>query len=148
MTSARAQSMRPVGPDGDESAEGAESHADRRAAKFRQAAFVYLHVVVLYEAGAWAMWRRGMLPTAHGAPEAWLIAGLLVGLAIVFALLHWKEPWIARVVWLIHGLRLPALVSGAFFPDDTTRFAPSLYLTALVAVMINLWMLARAGWDL
>jgi Fe2+ transport system protein B len=51
-------------------------------------------------------------------------------------------------VWLVHGLRVPALVTGAFFPDETARFVPAFYLTALVVVMINLWMLARAGWDL
>ena len=33
-----------------------------RATKFRQAAFVYLHVAILYEAAAYAMWRAGRLP--------------------------------------------------------------------------------------
>lgn len=120
----------------------------RRGTKFRQAAFVYLHVTVLYEAAAWVMWRRGMLPARIGPPWIWLVVGLAVGLAIFFALLYWRRPWLARAVWLVHGLRLPALVHGAFFAGDAGRVVPSFYLTALVAIVINLWMLARAGWDL
>jgi len=44
--------------------------------------------------------------------------------------------------------RLPWLIGGAFFPLADARLPPSFYLVALVVVMVNLWMLARAGWDL
>jgi hypothetical protein len=121
---------------------------DRRAAKFRQAAFVYLHVAILYEAAAWAMMRRGMLPTDRGSPWVWMLAGGIVALLVFAGLYRWHNAWFARVVWAVHGLRVPALVSGAFFPDETSRMSPAFYLTALVVVMVNLWMLARAGWDL
>ena len=56
--------------------------------------------------------------------------------------------WFARAVWLLHSLRLPALINGAFFAGAEERVVPAFYLTAIVVVMINLWMLARAGWDL
>jgi hypothetical protein len=40
------------------------------------------------------------------------------------------------------------LITGAFFATDARPTPPAFYLTAIVVVMINLWMLARAGWDL
>ena len=121
---------------------------DRRATKFRQAAFVYLHVAILYEAAAWAMMRRGMLPSRFGPPWIWMLAGAVVAALVFFGLSRWQNAWFARGVWAIHGLRIPALVTGAFFADEATRMSSGFYLTALVVVMINLWMLARAGWDL
>ena len=121
---------------------------DRRAAKFRQAAFVYLHVAILYEAAAWAMMRSGILPTDRGSPWLWMLAGAVVALLVFVGLYRWQNAWFARVVWAVHALRVPALVSGAFFPEETSRMPPAFYLTALVVVMVNLWMLARAGWDL
>jgi hypothetical protein len=48
----------------------------------------------------------------------------------------------------VHGLRLPALIRGAFFADAGARMVPGFYVTAIVVVVVNLWMLARAGWDL
>jgi hypothetical protein len=39
-------------------------------------------------------------------------------------------------------------MEGAFFADATRILPPSFYLTALGVVLVNLWMLARAGWDL
>ena len=119
-----------------------------RQTKFRQAAFVYLHVTFLYEGAAYVMWRRGLMPENWGPGWVWLILGALVGLAIVYGLLRWQNPWFARVIWLIHGLRLPSLIRGAFVTSDAGPLAPSFYLTAIVVVVINLWMLARAGWDL
>jgi hypothetical protein len=121
---------------------------DRRATKFRQAAFVYLHVALLYEAAALAMMRRGMLPSRFGPPWIWMLAGAVVAALVFLGLSRWQNAWFARGVWAIHGLRIPALVSGAFFADEATRMSSGFYLTALVVVMINLWMLARAGWDL
>jgi hypothetical protein len=122
-----------------------------RTTKFRQAAFVYLHVAILYEAAAFAMWRRGLLPSTRFAGPAWvwLIIGAVIPLAISVGLYRWQNVWLARIVWALHGLRLPALIDGAFFSGSEPRIAPpSFYLTAMVVVMINLWMLARAGWDL
>lgn len=117
--------------------------------KFRQAAFVYLHVVLLYEAAAYAMWRNGRMPTRFGPGWIWMLVGGAVGFGIFWALWRYRNPWIPRVVWLVHSLRLPALVSGAFFgTGDARGTPPAFYLTALVVVIVNLWMLARAGWDL
>ena len=119
-----------------------------RATKFRQAAFVYLHVAILYEAAAYNMMGGGRLPDRFGPPWIWLVAGALVAAAVFYGLYFWQNVWFARVVWVVHGLRLPALVHGAFFAGDAARAVPSFYLAAIVVVMINLWMLARAAWDL
>jgi hypothetical protein len=116
--------------------------------KLRQAAFVYLHVGILYEAAALVMGREGLLPTRFGPPWLWLVAGAIV-VAIVFWLLWFRRSvWAARVVWAIHALRLPALIGGAFFPATDAQFPPAFYITALVVVVLNLGFLARAGWDL
>ena len=122
--------------------------ADRRATKFRQAAFVYLHVAILYEAAAYVMGSHGLLPTRFGPPWIWLLLGAAVAGAVFVGLLRWQSAWFARGVWAVHGLRLPALIDGAFFPDAEARVTPGFYITAIVVVLINLWMLARAGWDL
>ena len=125
------------------------AHAEARTVKFRQAAFVYLHVGLLYEAAAYAMWRRDLLPNTRVGPAwIWLLIGAAVALLVFFALLRWQNVWFAGVVWAVHSLRLPTLIRGAFFADADAVIAPSFYLTALVVVMINLWMLARAVWDL
>jgi hypothetical protein len=122
--------------------------SDRRALKFRQAAFVYLHVAILYEAAAWSMMRRALLPSRFGPPWIWMLLGGVVAALVFIGLYRWQNAWFARVVWAVHGLRNPALVSGAFFSDEAPRVTPAFYLTALIVVLINLWMLARAGWDL
>jgi hypothetical protein len=124
-------------------------HAEARTLKFRQAAFVYLHVALLYEAAAYAMWRRNLLPsTSLGPAWLWFLIGAVVALLVFVALLRWQNVWFAGVVWGVHSLRLPTLIRGAFFADPEALIAPSFYLTAIVVVMINLWMLARAVWDL
>lgn len=119
-----------------------------RSRKFRQAAFVYLHVGILYLAAVWAMAGEGLLPAERGPLWVWMLAGTAITALIFWALWSWQKPWIARLVWAVHALRLPALIGGAFFPSEETLLAPSFYLTALVVVVVNLWMLARAGWDL
>lgn len=121
---------------------------DARVRKFKQAAFVYLHVAILYEAAAYAMLGTGRLPRHFGPPWLWLVAGAVVAAAVFVGLYVWQNAWLARIVWGVHGLRLPALVKGAFFAGGTGLMPPSFHLTAIVVVMINLWMLARAGWDL
>ncbi|MBI4421872.1 MAG: hypothetical protein HY560_13695 [Gemmatimonadetes bacterium] len=124
-------------------------HPAARAAKFRQAAFVYLHVAVLYETAVFAMWRAGLVSDRFGPPWVWLflIVPPVVGL-VFWGLYHWQHPWFARGVWVIHGMRLPALIQSAFFPEEAVRLPSGFYLTAIVVVVLNLWMLARAGWDL
>ncbi len=116
-------------------------------AKFRQAAFVYLHVAILYEAAAYVMMGGGGVPTGIRA-WFWLGAGAFVGGLVFVGLYRWRNVWFARVIWAIHGLRLPFLIEGAFFAAAAGRAPPSFHMAAIVVVMINLWMLARAGWDL
>ncbi len=123
-------------------------HPPARAAKFRQAAFAYLHVTFLYESAAYVMWRQGLLPVNWGPGWVWLLLGALVGLGVFYGLLRWQNIWFARVIWFIHGLRLPTLIHGAFILSDTGPLARSFYVTAIVVVVANLWMLARAAWDL
>jgi hypothetical protein len=119
-----------------------------REQKFRQAAFVYLHVGLLYEAAVLVAWRQGLLPANRGPVYVWLVVGAAV-VALVFWLL-WKRKsvWTARVVWALGALRLPALIEGAFFAAAGQRLPPSFYLVALVIVLLNMVALARAGWDL
>ena len=119
-----------------------------RARRFRHAAFAYLHVGLLYEAGVFALWRRGMLPAERGPAWLWLVLGALLVAVIVWVLWTRRSLWFARVLWALHALRLPALLTGAFFPAEGTLLPPSFYLTALVVVVVNLIFLARAGWDL
>ena len=122
--------------------------------KLRQAAFVYLHMGVLYESAVWVMARRGVLvdrAVAGGRTgPLWLWLALGAGIvALVFWLLWSRESvWTARIVWAMGLFRLPALLGGAFFPEPSAQVPPSFYLVALGVVLVNLWMLARAGWDL
>ena len=123
-------------------------HLPERQRKFRQAAFVYLHVGLLYEFAVVAMGQAGLLPTERGPLGVWLVMGAAVVGLVFWGLWAWQNVWFARIVWGIHSLRLPALISGAFFPAADTALPEGFYLTALIVVLINLWMLARAGWDL
>ena len=124
------------------------AHDPARARKFRQAAFVYLHVAILYEAAAYAMWRHGLLPGGRGPGWVWLIGGAVVAGAIFYGLLRWQNVIFARVIWVIHSMRLPALISSAFITAVEGGLTRGFYVTALVVVVVNLWMLARAAWDL
>jgi hypothetical protein len=121
--------------------------ANDRARKFKQAAFVYLHLGVLYEAAVWAAWRAGVITLGAGTVLSWLVAGAGI-VAIVFCALWAKQwVWVARAVWLIGLFRLPALIRGAFF-DGAVQLPAGFYLTALIVVLVNLVFMARAGWDL
>lgn len=121
---------------------------EARTAKYRQAAFAYLHVGLLYEAAVLAMWRAGALPSTRGHPLLWLAIGAVIVGAVFVGLYRWRNRWFARIIWAVHALRLPAVIQGAFFPDADARLDPAFYLTALVVIVINLWLLARAAWDL
>lgn len=117
--------------------------------KFRQAAFVYLHVGLLYEAAVWTMSRSGLLPGERGPVWMWLLVGAAITGLVFWGLWSWRNRWFARAIWGLHALRLPALIEGAFFQQAVeARFSSSFYLTALTVVLVNLGFLARAGWDL
>lgn len=121
---------------------------DARARKFKQAAFFYLQMGVLYEAAILALARQEMLDARGGTPWIWLAAGAGI-VALVFWLLWFRRSvWTARIIWGLGLFRLPALIEGAFFPGPESVIPGSFFLTGLVVVFINLWMLARAGWDL
>jgi hypothetical protein len=123
-----------------------------RALKFRQASFVYLHFSILYEAGAYVMYRQELLPAnAALGPPPWVwvfVLGPLVAGSFFIALLKRPSAWLAGILWFIGAGRIPTLIHGAFITTDTGALAPSLYLTALIVSVINMWMLARAAWDL
>ena len=57
--------------------------------------------------------------------------------------------WRANVIsgFTVTQALLPALISAAFLREPGV-LPPAFYLTSLVVVLINLWMLARAAWDL
>lgn len=119
-----------------------------RERKFRQAAFVYLHVGILYEAAVWIMARQGIIGDARGPVWIYLLLGAAILSVVVWGLWSWQNRWFARAVWALHALRIPALLEGSFLPDPGAALPPSFYLVALTVVVANLWMLARAGWDL
>jgi hypothetical protein len=119
-----------------------------RETKYRQAAFTYLHVAILYEAAVYAAWGRDLLPTRFGPPWMWMLIGAAVAGAVFLGLLRWRNPWFARAIWVVHGMRLPALIDGAFFAGAQARLGSAFYILAIIIVVINLWMLARAAWDL
>lgn len=143
------------------------SLSTQRRRKFRQAAFVYLHVGILYEAGVWSLRGTGLLPADRGPIWMWLLMGAAIVAVVFWGLWSWRNAWFARAVWALHALRIPTLLEGAFLQDaggagpgpspaaggDAAAAAaealpPSAYLAALVVVLVNLAFLARAGWDL
>ena len=67
---------------------------------------------------------------------------------VFWALWSRQSVWVARGIWLLGLLRIPTLIASAFFALPGARVAPGFYLVALVVVLANAWMLARAGWDL
>lgn len=124
-----------------------------RETKFRQAAIVYLHVGILYEAAVFVFWRQGILPEARGPAWLWLLLGAFLAGTISYALWRWQHRWLVLLVWALQTLRLPALIEGAFFARahtgvDVAVIPPAFYLTALIVILFNLALLARAGFDL
>lgn len=122
------------------------THPAPRALKFRQAAVVYLHYAVLYEVGAWILLQRGMFPATRGPEWIWFAAGAAIAALVVAGLWWWQNAWFARVIWVLVALRLPTLLEGAFFGSELD-VPPALYSAAALVVLINLWALARAAWD-
>jgi hypothetical protein len=124
------------------------AHPEPRARKFRQAAFFYLLVGILYSGAVWAMAGAGILPAERGPVQLWIVFGAAIVAIVFWALWSWQNAWVARIVFVLHSLRVPALIENAWFPEAEAAIPPSFYMTALLVVVINLWMLARAGWDL
>src|SRR5688572_25068698 len=114
-----------------------------RATKFRQAAFVYLHVGVLYEGATYAMWDKGLLPPDRGPFWLWMLMGAGIVAGVMWGLLRWQNVWFARAVWLGASLRVPTLIANTFFPGAEQRLPAPFYGVALLVVVINLWALAR-----
>lgn len=77
----------------------------------------------------------------------WFVMGAAITLIVAAGLWYWQSPWFARAIWALHALRLPTLIGGAFVEGAAVRVAPPFYLAAAIVVVINLWMLARAAWD-
>lgn len=118
-----------------------------RDRKFRQAAIVYLHVGLLYEAGVIALWRGSALPD-RGPVWLWLLFGAGIVVGVSWALWRYRSPWLPRIVWGLHALRLPAVIAGAFGLNPASTLSEDLWRFALAVVLVNLAFLARAGWDL
>ena len=116
-------------------------------AKLRQAAFFYLLVAVLYLSIVWVLHVDGSLP-ARGPVWIYMALGVVIAGAVFAGLWRWKSVWVARVVCRLGAFRIPALLRGAFLPEEGAVLSPGFYLTALIVVTANLWLLARAGWDL
>jgi hypothetical protein len=120
-----------------------------REMKFRQAAFVYLHAAILREASAYEMWRAGLLPFSPlGSPLPWLIAGAVVALLVFFGILRWQNLVFVRVVWVLDAVLLFPLIRYAFFAGADRPIPRSFYVVGIGVIVITLWMLARAAWDL
>ncbi|MFW6084098.1 MAG: hypothetical protein ACODAA_02690 [Gemmatimonadota bacterium] len=121
-------------------------HGPSRALKFHQAAIVYLHYAVLYEVGAWVLLERGLFPATRGPEWVWFAAGVAIAALVIAGLWWWQNVWFARVVWALVTLRLPTLIEGAFFGSELD-VPQGLYAAAGLVVLVNLWALARAAWD-
>lgn len=121
-------------------------HDPARRLKFRQAAIVYLHYAVVYWFSAWALYQRDLFPATRGPAWVWFLVGAVVAAAVIWALWWWQNPWFARVLWVFVASRLPTLIKGAFLGGGLD-IAPGFYLAAGLVVLVVLWALARAGWD-
>lgn len=120
-----------------------------RLLKIRQAAFVYLHVALLREAAAYEMWRAGLLPYSPlGSPTPFLVLGAIIAGVVFVALLRWHNVHFVRLLWVVHVAWLFPLIRYAFFAGADRPIPRSFYVTAIVAVMVAMWALARAAWDL
>ena len=119
-----------------------------RRRKLRQAAFVYLHYGILYQSVVYVLAQRGMVSPERGPLWLWFLTGVLIVALVFWALWFRESVWTARIIWAVHSLRVPTLLGGAFFPDAAQSLPSAFYITALLVVLVNLWMLARAGWDL
>jgi len=123
-------------------------HTPQRQAKFRQAAFVYLHYALLYEAAVWVLHGAELAPTGRGPLAVWLAIGAAIAAFVFWGLWRWQNAWLARIIWILGAMRVPALIRGAFLTAPDAGVPASLFFAGLIVTVANLWMLARAGWDL
>lgn len=125
--------------------------------KYRQAAAYYVGLAILYDGAVWQFAQHGLLgrDTPGGPTWLYLVVGALIA-AVVFYFLWFREnPWVARVVAVAGAVRLVAMIDEAFLrihpaPVDGSPYAISraFWVAAFVIVAINVWLMARAGWDL
>ena len=64
-----------------------------RSTKFRQAAIVYLHVGILYEASVYVFAKHDILPEARGPAWLWLLIRAFLAAGISYALWRWQHRW-------------------------------------------------------
>lgn len=121
--------------------------SEAHVAKMRQAAFFYLVVALLYMSSVWVLHEAGQVPT-RGPISLYMVMGTAIAAAVFLGLWRWRNVWVARFVCVAGAFRVPALLERAFLPDDAANLDPTFYLAALIVVLINLWLMARAGWDL
>jgi len=120
-----------------------------REMKFRQAAFAYLHAAILREASAYEMWRAGLLPFSPlGSPVPWLVAGAAAAGLVFAGILFWQNVHFVRVIWALDAVLLFPLIRYAFFAGADRPIPRSFYVFGIGVIVITLWMLARAAWDL
>jgi hypothetical protein len=89
-----------------------------------------------------------MLPTRFGPPWIFLVVGATIVALVFWGLYRFEHVWVARGIWLIQALRLPPLISRAFVEQGDARMPPAFYVAAMIIVLISMWAMARAGWDL
>lgn len=133
------------------------SELSARTLKYRQAAAYYLWLAALYDGAVWQLQQHGVLGRATPGGPTWLylVAGAIIA-AVVFYFLWFRENrWVARVVAIASTVRLVAILDEAFLklhpsPVDGSPYAISraFWIAAFVIVAINVWLMARAGWDL
>lgn len=121
-------------------------HPPEHAAKFRQAAVVYLHYAVLYEIGAYVLWQEGLFPATRGPEAVWFLAGAAIAAVVVWALWWGQWTWLAHAIWILLALRLPTLMEGAFLGGGV-EIPSGLYLAAGLVVLVAMGAVARAAWD-
>lgn len=108
----------------------------------------YLLMGVVYEGAVLIAWRNGFAPTDRGPVGLWLVVGAVVLGAIVWGLWTWRNVWLPRVLLVFNAGRVIAVMGPAFVLEAERGFSPAFYQLETVMLLINMWMLARAGWDL
>lgn len=108
----------------------------------------YLLVGLIYEASVFVAWREGFAPTHRGPPWLFLfvLAPLVLGF-IVWGLWSWRNRWLARVLFVFNGVRVIFVFGPGFVPALERNLSPAFYQLETVLLLANMWMLARAGWD-
>lgn len=125
--------------------------------KYRQAAIYYVFLAVLYDGAVWQMAQHGLLgrETPGGPTWLYLVVGALIAAAVFYFLWFRENRWVARIVAVLSTGRLVYLIPDAFLtihpePMDGSPYAMTraFYIAAFVVVALNVWLMARAGWDL